>query len=117
MQKPLRVALFAIALVCALYSAVGTPLLAGAHTWDVNEVFVNGDGSVWFIELKETGGGDTENAVGGHDVFSFDTLQDLMDVSPIIVTGASIQAEIWARDPGNPDTFLLSDGLSFAVCP
>ncbi len=57
MRKPLRVALFATALVCALYAAVGTPLLAGAHTWDVNEVFVNGDGSIWFIELREIGGG------------------------------------------------------------
>ena len=73
MSKLRRLAL--LGLVCGLYAVVGTPLLAGAHTWDVNEVFVNGDGSVWFIELKEVGGGNGENSVGGHDVISLDTLQ------------------------------------------
>ena len=29
------------------------PLLAGAHTWNVNEVFSNADGTVQFIELVE----------------------------------------------------------------
>ena len=28
-----------------------------------------------------------------------------------------INAEIWARDPANPDGFMLSDGLEFTVCP
>ncbi len=45
------------------------------------------------------------------------TLQDLINASPIIVVGAAINAEIWARDPANPDGFLLSNGLSFNVCP
>ena len=45
------------------------------------------------------------------------TLQDLVAASPVVVTGAQIQAEFWARDPTNSDGFLLSDGLQFAVCP
>lgn len=45
------------------------------------------------------------------------TLQDLIDASTIVVAGAALDVEIWARDPSNPDGFLLSDGLEFGVCP
>jgi hypothetical protein len=30
--------------------------LAGAHTWDVNEVFSNADGTIQFVELREGNG-------------------------------------------------------------
>jgi hypothetical protein len=46
---------------------------AGAHTWDVYELFSNADGSIQFIELKETGGGNFETGVGGHTVTSLAT--------------------------------------------
>ncbi len=58
-------------------------------------------------------GGSQGNCSGN---YSF-TLQDLINASPIVVSGAAINAEIWARDPANPDGFLLSNGLSFTVCP
>ncbi len=38
--------------------------LAGSHTWLVNEVFSNADGTIQFIELKECCGFAAENAVG-----------------------------------------------------
>jgi hypothetical protein len=38
--------------------------VAGIHTWDVNEVFSNADGSIQFIELRETAGGAGETGVG-----------------------------------------------------
>ena len=41
-------------------------VLAGAHTWDVNEMFSNADGTIQFIELRESGGGNFETGVGGH---------------------------------------------------
>ena len=41
-------------------------ILAGSHTWDVNELFSNADGTVQFIELREAGGGAFETGVGGH---------------------------------------------------
>jgi hypothetical protein len=64
----MRPRLIAAALgLCAL-TARGA--FAGAHTWDVNEVFSNADGTVQFIELKETGGGQFETGVGGHTVTS-----------------------------------------------
>ncbi len=50
-----------------LYQA---PALSGGHTWDVNEVFSNADGTIQFIELKETGGGNFETATAGHQVTS-----------------------------------------------
>jgi len=43
---------------------------AGAHTWVVNELFSNADGTVQFIELMEAGGGAFETGVGGHPVTS-----------------------------------------------
>jgi hypothetical protein len=56
----------------AIVAALGLGLLstrgafAGAHTWRVNEVYSNADGTVQFIELRESGGGTAEVGVGGH---------------------------------------------------
>lgn len=38
---------------------------AGAHTWDVNEVFSNADGTIQFIELREANGTPNEVGLGG----------------------------------------------------
>jgi hypothetical protein len=48
----------------------GPYAVAGSHTWDVNELFSNASGTIQFIELKETGGGNLETGVGGHVVSS-----------------------------------------------
>jgi hypothetical protein len=45
------------------------------------------------------------------------TLADLAVASPIVAPGALLHAQVWARDPANPDGFLLSDGLEIALCP
>lgn len=64
--SPTRLAFVALAL-----GSLATPgALAGGHTWDVNEVFSNADGTIQFIELKETGGGAGEVATAGHQVTS-----------------------------------------------
>jgi hypothetical protein len=55
--------------------------------------------------------------VGGCNGNYVFTWQDLINASPIVVPGAVIHAEIWARDPANADGYLLSNGLQFAVCP
>jgi len=58
-RNVVRVILVAIACL-----TLGTqPGWAGAHTWDVNEIFSNADGTIQFIELRETGGGDFETGV------------------------------------------------------
>jgi hypothetical protein len=65
-----------------------------------------------FRTAPKSGGGFTGECDGS---FAF-TLQDLIDASPIIVPGAVIHAEIWARDYASPDGFLLSNGLELTVC-
>lgn len=65
-SSPSRLALLALAL-----GTVAAPrAFAGAHTWDVNEVFSNPSGTIQFIELIEAGGGAGETGVGGHQVTS-----------------------------------------------
>lgn len=41
---------------------------AGIHTWDVNEVFSNGDGTIQFVELWEANGTPGETGVGNATV-------------------------------------------------
>lgn len=43
---------------------------AASHLWRINEVFSNADGTVQFIELKESAGSAFENGVGGKTVTS-----------------------------------------------
>jgi hypothetical protein len=42
----------------------------GAHTWDVNEVFSNADGTVQFVELREANGTPGEVNLAGRPVTS-----------------------------------------------
>ncbi len=44
--------------------------LGGGHTWRVNEIFSNADGTIQFIEVKEFLGGAGETATAGHNVTS-----------------------------------------------
>ena len=46
------------------------PALAGIHTWDVNEVFSNADGTIQFVELWEAAGGAGEVNVGNGSISS-----------------------------------------------
>ena len=43
---------------------------AGIHTWDVNEVFSNSDGTIQFVELWESAGGADETGVGNGTITS-----------------------------------------------
>ena len=63
-----RPRLFVAALGLCLLATRGA--FAGAHTWRVNEIFSNADGTVQFVELRESGGGQFETGVGGHLVTS-----------------------------------------------
>ncbi len=46
------------------------PVLAGAHTWDVNELFTNADGTIQFVELREANGTPNELGVNGQSLRS-----------------------------------------------
>ena len=55
---------------CALFGLAAATAQAGSHTWDVNEVFSNADGSVQFVELLESNGTPNETGVPGHTLSS-----------------------------------------------
>jgi len=60
-----------LAAACTLTALTVTSLaVGGAHTWDVWEVFSNSDGTIQFVELRETGGGNAETGIAGHIVSS-----------------------------------------------
>ena len=46
---------------------------AGAHTWDVNELFSNADGTIQFVELLEANG--TANELGLPNVMLMSSTQ------------------------------------------
>src|SRR5262245_14163533 len=55
------------ALGLALCLSLAPAALAGAHTWDVWEVFSNASGTVQFVELKDPVG-TAEDFIGGHQI-------------------------------------------------
>ena len=59
-----------VSFVLALSALTVPAARAGAHTWDVWEVFSNADGSVQFVELHEADGGPSEVGIGGHMITS-----------------------------------------------
>lgn len=73
-----RTVRFRVAIV-GLLGATATPCLAGSHLWRFNEIFSNPNGTVQFIELKESLGASEEHwllnkwvlAVGADNKFTF----------------------------------------------
>ncbi len=58
-------------LVTLTYLFAGSvPAFASAHTWRINELFSNADGTIQFIEVKECCGSPNEILLGGKDVES-----------------------------------------------
>jgi hypothetical protein len=101
---PTRLGTAAI-VVCALATR---GVFAGAHTWKVNEVFSNADGTIQFVELRESGGGTGEIGTGGH-ILSSSTVNYTIPsnmVSPTsfktILFGTPAFATLFAKLPGNP---------------
>ena len=63
---------------------------AGIHTWDVNEVFSNSDGTIQFVELWESAGGADETGVGNGTITSAATPTTAWGVhpAPYVITAA-----------------------------
>ena len=79
---------------------------AGAHTWDVWEVFSNADGSVQFVELKEANGTNFETGIGGHPIVANPsartyTIQHSV-ISPTANKSYLIATPAFAALPGAP---------------
>lgn len=66
MPRPTRVLAISLCIIMGLAGSA----LAGGHTWAVNELFSNADGTIQFVELKETQNGGGETGTAGHNVTS-----------------------------------------------
>ena len=98
-----------VAFVSILSAAlVGNPIGAGAHTWDVNEVFQSADGRIWFVELKETNGTPGETGTGGKIVSSLSSQFTITNsvLAPTsnktLLFGNKAYAELAAAQGGTP---------------
>jgi hypothetical protein len=67
-----------------------------------------------FFRTPPKAGGGLSGQCDG--IYNF-LLLELITASPVVVAGNTLHAQVWARDPANPDGFLLSDGIEFTVCP
>jgi hypothetical protein len=76
----------------------------GAHTWDVNELFTNADGTVQFVELREANGGNAESGVNGQGLKSLGFPANTITL-------------LHAIDPNTANDFLLGGTAAFAALP
>jgi hypothetical protein len=78
--------------------------LAGAHTWDVNEVFSNADGTIQFVELREANG--TPGEVNVHTQTLFATTPN----KSFPIGGSAVA-------PPTSNKFFLFGTAAFAALP
>ncbi len=110
-----RIASAMAAAVCAA-GLSGTSVFAASHSWDIMEVFSNADGTIQFIEMKETNGLNNETNLGGltitsdatGNVFTFpNNLQ-----APTAKRNLLLATSGFAELPGAPTPdFTLPDGF------
>lgn len=89
------------AVTAAMVTLAAGSAYGGAHTWDVNEVFSNADGTIQFVELKEANGTPGETGV---------TFQTLFSDAESFTIGGSITGP-------TSDKFFLIATQSFADLP
>lgn len=58
------------AMLAVAVSLAAPAAWAGAHTWDVWEVFSNADGTIQFVEIREANGTNFETGIGGHAILA-----------------------------------------------
>lgn len=99
-----------LVIVLAVLSVIAIPAgraWAGAHTWDVNEVFSDATGTVQFIELREAGGGAGEVNVNGRPVTSTNPMRTFIIPAPALTPPTSFKTLLLATPafvglPGAP---------------
>ena len=104
--------------VC-LVIAFPSVVWGGAHTWDVNELFSNADGTIQFIELREANGTPNELGVPGKVMHStgsadFTIVGDALE-SPSTNKHYLIATQTFADLPGapTPDAIIPAGLLPF----
>jgi hypothetical protein len=111
-------------MLCALLAA-SAAMSASFHTFQVNELYTNADGTIQFIELHEAFGANDEQFLSGHMIsatqgattHSFTFLNDLPNANTagahvLIATPAFAQLSIVTPDYIMPAGFLFVAGAS-----
>jgi len=110
-------------LFCILAAALSLPAAASFHTFELEQLYSNADGSIQFMVLKESSGFNGQNLLIGHTVTSnqaevhhtFPFLNDLPSSSTanhsfLIATSAFAALGIVTPDYVMPAGFLFTDG-------
>jgi hypothetical protein len=94
------------------------PASAGAHTWDVFEIFSNADGTIQFVELREMNGTSGEIGVGNgfltSNTRSFDIPSNVTSptTNKHILFGTTEFDKLFSQLPGSPHVdFLIPDNM------
>ena len=102
------------AAICASTVLLAGSAQAGNHTWDVNEIFSNFDGTVQFIELFEANGATNEVGMPGQtiatDANSFVLPGDTLE-PPTTHKFLLIATQAFADLPGAPTPDYIIDGF------
>jgi len=105
--------------VGAFLLSSSTPAMAGQHTWDVNEIFSNPDGTIQFVELVEVNGTPNETNLGANtlssDTQSF-TIGGGLLTPPTSFKHFLIATQAFADLPGAPvpDAIIPLGSIPFA---
>jgi len=97
-----------VGLAAALFAASSSPVIAGAHTWVVNEVFSNADGTIQFVEILESAGGSGEIGIGGAFIVSNTRSYDIPSnvasptTSKTVLFGTPAFCALFNQLPGSP---------------
>jgi hypothetical protein len=75
------------------------PAVAGEHTWRISEVFSNADGSIQFIEMKESAGTSGETGIQGNTITSATNARTFTIPSPAL-TGPTTNKYVLFATPG-----------------
>jgi len=94
--------------------------MAGAHTWDVNEIFSNADGTIQFVELVEANGTPGETGVPSQSLSSNSTSFTIGGAPPAPPTSNKfflIGTAGYAALPGAPppDAIIPAGSVPFAA--
>ena len=108
-------------LLSFLISISATAAFAGAHTWDVWEVFSNADGTIQFVELREANGTPGEVNLAGRPVIANPSGRSVTIpsnvASPTSNRSYLIATEAFAAIPGVPVPDLIFPSGPTGVTP
>lgn len=99
-------------------SLFNSSALAGSHLWRFNEIFSNADGTIQFVELKESMGANNETFIGNKDITSAATGHSFIFPSNLPCSNCTankhllLATQSFADLPGAPTPdFIIPEGI------